>query len=65
MKNGKGKAQLRLACPLVVKLPINSYVYYEVDDQEAAHALSLDKIHRERTGKALSHQWVRLKKVSV
>ena len=30
----------------VNKQPINFYVYYEADDQEAAHALSLDNYHR-------------------
>ena len=42
---------------------INLYVYYEFDEQEATHALSLDNYNREGTGEALYQQWVLLENV--
>ena len=36
----------------VNKQAINFYVYYDVDEQKAAHALSLDNYHGDGTGEA-------------
>ena len=39
------------------------YVFYEVDEEEAEHALSLNNYHKEGNGDAPYHQWVLLGEV--
>jgi hypothetical protein len=47
----------------VEKQIINFHVFYEIDGQEAAHALSLFNYYTEGTGKADYHRWVLLEEV--
>jgi hypothetical protein len=42
---------------------INFYVLCEIDEQEAAHALSLKNYHKDGTGDADYHHWVLLGEV--
>ena len=40
--------------------PINFSIFYEIDEQEAEHALSLNNYHKEDTGNTHNQDWVLL-----
>ena len=42
------------------KQHIDFYVFYEIDEQESEHALSLNNHHKEDTGDADHQRWVLL-----
>jgi hypothetical protein len=49
---------------MVKKHPINSYIFYESDEQEAEHAEPLKtNYHKEGTGNADFQHWVLLEEV--
>ena len=47
----------------VNKITVNFRVFYEVDEQEAEHTLSLNNYHQEGNGDAPYHHWVLLEEV--
>ena len=50
---------------MVNKHPINFYIFYEIDEQEAEHAESLKNYHKEGTGTADYQHWALLEEVNV
>ena len=50
-KNARRKVRIQL---------IDFYVFYEIGQQEAEHALSLNNYHKAGTGEAAYQQWVLL-----